>query len=263
MVREYGEECREGLKKVVEELSKMRYEMQTSKPLVPILDAKPSAEVWNSYLELRKKDENCPSWFSTAWMFAECYMYRRMSQALSLASPHLQDWDFFQQQKEEGFHTSLVSMSLLAQWFLPNMERISDPAKTWDTLVQVCLWGNKCDLSISSGSKKSASGDPVAALENLSSHILVNHGTQAWSSIISRGSNGSTLDIVMDNSGFELFTDLCLADFLITSNIVTLVRLRIKDQPWFVSDTTPRDFNWTIEQLLASKDQYLAEIGSR
>jgi len=260
MVREFGEECRDGLKKVVEELSKLRYEMQTSKPILPILDTRPSAEVWNSYLEIKKQEENSPSWFSTAWMWSECYMYRRMTQALTLASPFLQDLDFFRQQKEEGFHGSLSSMSLLAQWFLPAMERITDPALTWDTLVQVCLWGNKCDLSISSGCKKSASGDPVAALENLNSRIMVNQGSEAWSHLSNRG---STLDIVMDNSGFELFTDLCLADFLVTSNIVTLVRLRIKDQPWFVSDVTPRDFNWTIEQLVTSKDQYLAEIGSR
>ena len=58
----------------------------------------------------------------------------------------------------------------------------------------------------------------------------------------------------MDNCGFELFTDLCLADFLLASGLVDRVRLRIKDQPWFVSDTTQADLDWSMKQLLASPE---------
>ena len=36
------------------------------------------------------------------------------------------------------------------------------------------------------------------------------------------------IDIVMDNAGFELFSDLCLADFLITTGLASMVRLRVK-----------------------------------
>ena len=71
------------------------------------------------------------------------------------------------------------------------------------------------------------------------------------------------VDIVMDNSGFELFTDLCLADFLITSGIASAVRMRIKNCPWFVSDTTPFDFTWTLEKLAGSNEPALAEVGGR
>merc|ERR1719381_467900 len=71
------------------------------------------------------------------------------------------------------------------------------------------------------------------------------------------------VDIVMDNSGFELFSDLCLADFLITSGLASVVRMRIKNSPWFVSDTTPHDFTWTLEKLAASKEGALSELGGR
>ena len=68
----------------------------------------------------------------------------------------------------------------------------------------------------------------------------------------------------MDNCGFELFTDLCLADFLLTSGLVDQVRLRIKDQPWFVSDTTQADLDWSLEQLLASpEDSALGQLARR
>jgi hypothetical protein len=30
--------------------------------------------------------------------------------------------------------------------------------------------------------------------------------------------------------------------------------MRVKDQPWFVSDTTPQDFTWTLNQLARGVD---------
>ena len=70
--------------------------------------------------------------------------------------------------------------------------------------------------------------------------------------------------IVMDNCGFELFTDLCLADFLLTTGLVDRVRLRIKDQPWFVSDTTQADLDWSLEQLLTNpEDSALGQLARR
>ena len=55
--RERGEEAQEGLKKVVEKLSQLRYEMQTDKPITNLEDEIGNAHVWNDYLEMRKLDE--------------------------------------------------------------------------------------------------------------------------------------------------------------------------------------------------------------
>ena len=44
--------------------------------------------------------------------------------------------------------------------------------------------------------------------------MLVNEGEVAWK--VLQDSN-QIVDIVMDNAGYELFTDLCLADFLVSS----------------------------------------------
>ena len=82
--RELGPEAAEGLYKVVEELSKLRYEMQTDKPIVPIEDSVGNAAVWNKYLQARQTEEEKPSWFSSAWLWVECYMYRRVLQSLNL-----------------------------------------------------------------------------------------------------------------------------------------------------------------------------------
>jgi len=259
--RELGAEAMEGLYKVVEELSKLRYEMQTNKPIVALVDSVGNAAIWNKYLEQQKEEENNPAWFSSAWLWVECYMYRRITQAINLTGvAQLKGLDYFRQQKEEGYHGSLQSMRQLGAWLLPqlsklssNTQQLSDSWQVWATLVQVCLWGNKCDLSISAGSKAVASGDPVTALALLQENILTDNTKEAWQCLVARG-KGSIIDIVMDNSGFELFTDLCLADFLVTCGAAAKVRMRVKDQPWFVSDTTPHDITWTMNQLARGAD---------
>lgn len=82
--RDMGAEAMDGVSKVVEELSKLRYEMQTSKPIVDIVDGIGNCNVWNDYLKEQKVNEKNPSWFSSAWLWVECYMYRRITQALNM-----------------------------------------------------------------------------------------------------------------------------------------------------------------------------------
>jgi len=247
--REMGAEAMDGVSKVVEELSKLRYEMQTSKPIVDLVDGVGNADVWNDYLKDQKINEKNPSWFSSAWLWVECYMYRRITQALNMTGvEQLKGLDYFRQQKEDGYHGSLQSMEQLGSWLVSQLSSLTPDMyqQTWGTLVEICLWGNKCDLSISAGDRAVASGDPVAALTILKENILTNSKGEAWQYMVDKS---GIVDIVMDNSGFELFTDLCLADFLVSSGVATKVRMRVKDQPWFVSDTTIPDITWTINQL--------------
>jgi len=144
--RELGPEAMDGLYKVVEELSKLRYEMQTNKPIVDILDGVGNAGVWNEYLKEQKSKENNPSWFNSAWLWVECYMYRRITQALNMTGvEQLKGLDYFRQQKEEGYHGSLQSMVQLGSWLVTHLANMTPDKyqQTWGILVQVCLWGNK------------------------------------------------------------------------------------------------------------------------
>ena len=56
----------------------------------------------------------------------------------------------------------------------------------------------------------------------------------------------------MDNAGFELFSDLCLADLLTSLNIAQRMTFHIKAIPWFVSDTTPADVQYTLQHMLSA-----------
>lgn len=70
-------------------------------------------------------------------------------------------------------------------------------------------------------------------------------------------------DIVFDNSGYELFTDLCLADFIVSMGFAKSIRFYVKMIPWFLSDVMSKDFNWTLQQMLTSTDESLRQLGGR
>lgn len=72
------------------------------------------------------------------------------------------------------------------------------------------------------------------------------------------------LDIILDNAGYELFTDLCLADYLVTYKFVNTVRFHGKAIPWFVSDVTSQDFISTIEYIAyKNENDILKGLGKR
>lgn len=48
----------------------------------------------------------------------------------------------------------------------------------------------------------------------------------------------------------ELFSDLVLADWLIQTNRAQKITFHVKETPWFVSDTTVKDFSWLMTTCL-------------
>ena len=73
----------EDVQGVLAQLSKLRYELQTDKPMEPIENG-PDRKVWLMVFERYRekfKGEN-PKWFSVSWLFAECYMYRKIVEIL-------------------------------------------------------------------------------------------------------------------------------------------------------------------------------------
>ncbi|XP_068580809.1 damage-control phosphatase ARMT1 [Cebidichthys violaceus] len=151
-----------------------------------------------------------------------------------------------------------------------NMEELSKNQlhEHFNKLLQVSLWGNKCDLSISAGQDNSQKTSPIDSLNSLQPFILVNDSNMVWSTLLSAQRPGQSekttavrVDIVLDNSGFELFTDLVLADFLVSSHLANEVHFHGKSIPWFVSDVTANDFQWTIRQTTAANHRWMSKTG--
>uniref|UniRef100_A0A8C5KR84 Sugar phosphate phosphatase n=1 Tax=Jaculus jaculus TaxID=51337 RepID=A0A8C5KR84_JACJA len=82
----HGEEGMEAEKKAISLLSKLRNELQTDKPILPLVDDCADADLWNKYLEdqqsLLSEGAGKARWFYSPWLFVECYMYRRIHEAI-------------------------------------------------------------------------------------------------------------------------------------------------------------------------------------
>ncbi len=73
----------EDVKGVVGKLSEMRYRLQTNKTMEPITHGNDMGE-WKAVFEVYQnkfKGEN-PAWFAVSWLFAECFMYRKIVEML-------------------------------------------------------------------------------------------------------------------------------------------------------------------------------------
>ncbi|KAG5846464.1 hypothetical protein ANANG_G00115240 [Anguilla anguilla] len=273
---EHGEEGVQAEKRAISFLSKLRNELQTDKPVLALTDDGVDTDMWNQYLQRQQSlmDENeSPSWFKSPWLYMECYMYRRIQESIRL-NPPICDFDVFRAAKTQSYFESqqaIIAICTYLQGLNKNMNDFSEEQLMGQflKLLQVSLWGNKCDLSISAGQENSQKSSPVEALEDLKSFILVDDSHLVWSALTGGKTPGGSgkpqgrVDIVLDNAGFELVTDLVFADFLVSSGLARQVHFHGKSMPWFVSDTTREDFSWTIRQTMAANHKWMSKSGAQ
>ncbi|KAL0967785.1 hypothetical protein UPYG_G00256890 [Umbra pygmaea] len=272
---DFGEEGVRAEKQTIGLLSKLRNELLTDKPILALCDGLEDTDSWNQYLQRQQSllgEQDPVSWFKAPWLYVECYMYRRIQEAIWL-NPPISDFDVFHECKTQSFFESQQAVIALCTYLQGIYRNIDDLSETqlmevFHKLLQVSLWGNKCDLSISAGVENSQKSCPIEFLSDLKSFILVDDSKMVWSALTFTqrpGENGKSslgsVDIVLDNAGFELVTDLVLADFLISSGLAKEVRFHGKSIPWFVSDVTANDFQWTIRQTMAANHKWMSKSG--
>lgn len=125
------------------------------------------------------------------------------------------------------------------------------------------MWGNRCDLSISNGREIKQTDNPFESLASYESCILANDSTAIWNCLKSGGPQ-CTVDFILDNAGYEVFTDFVLADFILRYNFANKIRFHCKAIPWFISDVVySRDLHWTIKQLVNNELATVKAIGNR
>lgn len=97
--------------------------------------------------------------------------------------------------------------------------------------------------------------------KSLDSKIVSNHFPVLWTyveKLLKQNKETLRLDIILDNAGYELFTDLVFVEFLHRSKIFpkdkTKVYLHTKVIPWFVSDTLNKDFKWLLYEITENPD---------
>lgn len=101
-------------------------------------------------------------------------------------------------------------------------------------------------------------------LPEFESCILADQSRDIWNCLRSSDAQKNAyIDIIMDNAGYELFTDFVLADFILHYNLVHKIRFHCKAIPWFISDVMYRDFHWTVKQFIANDNESLRALGKR
>ncbi|KAI1262216.1 hypothetical protein F5Y18DRAFT_419113 [Xylariaceae sp. FL1019] len=262
-------EKRDEGKKIVEELARLKYELQHDRHLTPIRDdGFPDVSLYNDELEKL----GTPTWFNIPWLYCECYLYRRISTSFSL-STHWKSYDIFSRQKINTFRSSRPAVIELAARYKDLVGQMAtDKDKTgteheearkllFKEMCEICLWGNATDLSLLT----TLSYDDIQKLQGSDArkasekNILVNNLDAAYAVLQKAKSEGKKerrVDIVLDNAGFELYVDLILAGYLISAGLATHVVLHPKSIPWFVSDVLPGDFAALLSALANPKAFY-------
>lgn len=200
--------------------------LASSSALTP-LPPGPDSAAWDAILApfLAARE----TWLTAPWLVAEFYFYRRVVSAVRWFDEGV---DPFAKQKTLGVCSSEREMQGL-------VDRLGSGGLR--EFVLAALWGNRMDLSIwPVGSERDEFDEVIAA----GKEFLLADDVEKLVGYV-EGAGVGRFDIIVDNAGFEVFCDLCLADYLIASGTATRVVLHLKSQPTFVSDALGKDV-WEV-----------------
>lgn len=353
----------EDLKNFMQSVVKLKNDLVTNKDYDPFTVDTANAKKWNMWIENQENKK----YFNNTWMFTECYLYRKLREGCELTKG-LQKFDYFEAQKKSAFDNNVELMCIVADKMVTMVNKSEKDKRKADfiTLLKICLWANKCDLSLSLGSqvnliqaakdateklrlnppppppppKKGKKGkpakeaapqaplvishDPFQMILDLKDKLLVDDTAKIADQVQNKADamlkainaaaeevkdtkdakdtkdtkdkkdtkeaapaeakdgkekkedapkpipcpakmtvpQAVMFDIVCDNTGYELFADLCLAHFLVAQKIVQKVRFHVKDMPWFISDVTEKDFRYVIDACSNSNFSKEASSGA-
>lgn len=216
-------------------------------------DNGPDLAEWTKYLApfLGKR------WIDIPWLFAELYFFRRIVEATDYFVPgSSQGVDPYGLQKRLGLETAMDSIRAIAARI---GHKPSDRHSRLIPLLYFSLWGNRADLSL--WPVEAGESDRTRQeIQHEEADILVDDTPIIADRIASL--DGGRIDFIVDNAGLELVGDLCLADFLLTTQ-ATEISLHLKRYPIFVSDATIQDVHYTLEVLAADIDGKVRSLSLR
>lgn len=198
------------------------------------------------------------NWLQVPWFFSENYFYRRIMQAVGYFNG---GGDPFRRQKLLGYQKSrpeIISyVERLGQW----VEEGEITESVLRQILYLALWGNQADLSLwpADGGISPDHQDLASAGE----HLLADDSSQIIRLLQKLEPQTARLDIILDNAGFELITDLGLADLALSNRLANEIILHVKAHPTFVSDVIEADVKDTILYLTGDNHPSIRAFGRR
>ncbi|KAH8290189.1 hypothetical protein KR054_000925 [Drosophila jambulina] len=255
---EFEQAARDELKSIIGLISQLKYELQTDKAFHNFKGAEPDRDNWNNFLGDLPSGER--TFYRGCSLNAECYLYRKLYSFVE-NSIFLKGYDYFAKIKEQALTDNMDDVLALIKY----TRRFERSPKAFGELLKINLWSNCND----------ASNDPEAAAKMLNlkvlkdveatkEYVLVDQAAEIWRCLDTANSKKpQQVDFVLDNAGYELFSDFILAEYMIEQRLATKVRFHVKAHPWFVTDVTEKDFKWTIEYLSQHADYIINLLGKK
>ncbi|MEB3830945.1 damage-control phosphatase ARMT1 family protein [Phormidium sp. CCY1219] len=216
--------------------------------------AAPDWAAWERYLAPYAGQ----NWLEIPWYFIEAYFYRRVLEATGYFQPLSEGYgvDPYAVQKRRGLENAMHSIQ-------PLSAKLNELQGKWDkkglvSLMYFSLWGNRIDLSL----WPTEEGDRVfIEVAEKEENLL---GDDSWRvAEFLEEKTPDRLDFILDNSGFELVCDLCLADFLLSTHPQCEIHWHVKPHPIFVSDAMGKDVRETVKAIANHSEKAVQALGDR
>jgi hypothetical protein len=243
----------EAFQGILERFQELRKDLQSSSKLKMLDDLPADASEsrkreWNEWKKILQPFlDKGDTWLSAPWMVTEFYVYRLLIQAIGYWDEGTTGYkhDPFAKQKRAGLESSPGS----AEPMLAKIPALPKTSEGIDLAASIALWGNKMDLSLWPADAANADVDIFSSiLESASDNLLHDDlGVLGDHCETLRKKGGGNVDIIVDNAGFELITDLALAQHLVESGIASCVTFQLKSHPTFVSDALEEDLLEHVE----------------
>lgn len=203
----------------------------------------PDALDWGRWIE----EVAGQNWLQVPWFFAENYFYRRILEATGyFVEGPLVGVDPFLVQKHRALEAAGERVEALAGQLAERIEA-GWREDTFARLLSAALWGNQADLSLWPAGDNAPADAPETGTDD---RVIVDDAGAVLAHMAQR-KGPVRIDILMDNAGVEMMTDLALADYLLTTGAASAVHLHLKMHPTFVSDAMPKDVRAAVGHLLA------------
>ncbi|XP_045461993.1 damage-control phosphatase ARMT1-like isoform X1 [Harmonia axyridis] len=262
---QYGQEAAEELKIIINKIHSLREEVLQDVPFRKLLSNSPDAKFYNDYLEKMTSEDCRPTMLQTVRVYAECYVYRRVWECFELSS-RLNQFDPYSYLKNEILTDSLVLLKKMTKYVISLRENPSDDKYfDFDKLVRMDMWSNKRDKPL----KQEYVRDQLRNIRDIdadNAHILCNNSKAAWDLFqadISVMESNLIIDFILDGSGYELFQDFCLADYLTTYTPMAKIRFHAKTIPWFIWSTTENDIENLLNRMKQMTKIYIQSLVSK
>ncbi len=213
---------------IVEKLYDLKNEVLTG--VIKEIPQGPDEQLWHDKLGPHAGK----SWFEAPFFCMEVYFFRRIMDITGYFNTGI---DPFKKTKVRDASSNLLFFTETLE-FVNQECSVKPDIHFLSGIIKINLWANKADLS------------QLEQNNQDDGHYLIDQSEQ-MAEILS-GKNLYVADIILDNAGVELFSDLLMAVVLLRWSLVKKIRLHAKAHPIFISDTIRDDITSLLDTFRAS-----------